>query len=55
MRYYFWTRAAMLTSSESVWLEGGSGLTIQLEDAGIKVLKLAAFSPGIFKVSALSK
>ena len=55
VRHYLWTRAAILTSSEPVWLEGGSGLATQLEDAGIMVLKLASFSTGIFKVSALSE
>ena len=48
-----WTKAVMLTSTSSISQESGNGLTRQLQEAGIDVLKQAPFEPGGFRIATL--
>ena len=53
MRQYNWTRVVVLTAMSEVYVDSGLGLTRQLQDAGMEVLKPAAFEPGNFEDATL--
>ena len=40
-------KVVILTSTQSLWFQGGLGLTTTLKAAGIEVLRPAAFEPGL--------
>ena len=54
MRQYNWTKAAVLMTTEELWLVGGGGLQREMQNASIEVLKLV-FVAGEFNVESLSK
>ena len=43
----------MITSTEPLWVQGGSSLATQLETASIEVLRIPPFTPGAFRASTL--
>ena len=53
MRQHKWSKAVLLSSTDSVWFESGLSLTRQLQAAGLTVFKPAAFQPDTFNAVVL--
>ena len=47
MRHLEMRKMVILTSTQSLWFQGGLGLTTTLQAAGMQVLRPAAFEPGL--------
>ena len=54
MRHNKWKKLVILTSTDGVYFESGCELALQLEAAGMEVLKPAAFEPSHFNEATLS-
>ena len=53
MQHNQWTKAVMLTNTYVAFFESGLGLTEQLRNEGMEVLKPEAFEPHKFQVETL--